>query len=61
MQWSDLARRYPNLIAPGAQPNSLPANFQSARTKLWVGIGFGFLMMALGVLFIAATLLIRPV
>ena len=53
LQWSRLAKKYPELLATNPPPKSMQARFQTSRWKLITGIIFGAVIlsiMALGVL-----------
>lgn len=56
LQWNSLARDQPALLTPGAPRGSLVQRFQSAKTKLVAGMGFGafVLLLLVGVLAISA-------
>lgn len=45
MQWNAIANNQAWLMVPDAQPGSLPAKFQGARTKLIIGMVFGFVVL----------------
>ena len=47
MQWQKLANEHPMLVDPGVPRGSIAQRFQSAKTKLIIGIAFGALMLAL--------------
>jgi len=43
--WNTLSRNYPALLAPNVPPGSLEARFQSARSRLIVGVVIGAVML----------------
>ena len=47
LQWNSLARTYPKLLESNVPRNSLAKSFQSAKTKLIIGICFGVLILLL--------------
>jgi hypothetical protein len=47
MQWNSIANSQSWLMVPNAPPGSLPAKFQSAKTKLIIGMVFGFVVLFL--------------
>lgn len=57
LQWNAIAQSYPQLLDPYAPPGSLPQRFQSARKRLFVGIGFGVVAVLFGTMIILALLL----
>jgi hypothetical protein len=46
-QWNSIARAQPMLLDPNVPRGSLAQRFQSARTKLIIGISFGALVLLL--------------
>ena len=58
LQWSRLAKKYPELLATNPPPKSMQARFQASRWKLTIGIVFGLIIisiMAVGLLSIIFT------
>lgn len=47
MQWNAIANSQSWLMVPNATPGSLQAKFQGARTKLIIGMVFGFVILFL--------------
>ena len=52
VQWSSLAKRFPQLKDPNAPPASLQKRFQGAQWKLIVGIVSGAILFVLSMLLI---------
>ena len=58
LQWSRLAKKYPELLATNPPPKSMQARFQASQWKLTIGIVFGliiFSLLAVGLLSIFLT------
>lgn len=51
VQWDRLAKKYPELVIPGAQEGSMQAKFVSSKWKLTVGIVVGVSMFVLMILY----------
>ncbi len=45
MQWNAIAKSQPFLMDPNAAPGSVAAKFQSAKTKLIIGMVFGIVIL----------------
>lgn len=52
-QWNGLARANPALLERGAPPGSLPFRFQTARTKLIIGVCAGFAILLVQIALLA--------
>jgi hypothetical protein len=56
IQWSSIARAQPMLLDPNVPRGSLAQRFQSARTKLIIGMSFGALVFLLVLLLLVAAM-----
>jgi len=59
LQWNSMARAQPLLLDPNVPYGSLAKRFQSARTKLIIGMSFGAVIMLLAIL-VFATMSVAP-
>ena len=57
LQWNSMAQAYPMLLDAGAPRGSLARRFQSARTKLIIGMAFGAAILLLVILFLVVLFL----
>jgi hypothetical protein len=53
VQWNAIARGQPMLLDPNVPRGSLARRFQSAKTKLIIGIAFGAVTLLLAIVFMA--------
>jgi hypothetical protein len=58
MQWNAIANSQSWLMVPNAPAGSLPAKFQGAKTKLIIGMVFGFVILFLLLAFFCLQLLL---
>ncbi len=56
LQWNSIATSQPLLLDPNAPRGSIAQKFQSAKTKLIVGMSFGAVFFLLALLFVVITI-----
>ena len=55
IQWNSIAQAQPMLLDPNVPRGSIEQRFQSAKTKLIIGMGFGAVILLLAFLVLAAS------